>query len=88
MPTVLRQGRWIVKIYAPPREHPPPHVHVLLGHTGEVIILLGTENTAPTVWAVHRMRGHDVVRAYRLVETHHAQLVTAWEALHGTTLIE
>jgi hypothetical protein len=52
VPTVFRQGSWTIRIHAPPREHPPPHVHVIYRGTGEVIILLGTMTTAP-VEALH-----------------------------------
>jgi len=58
---------------------------VILAGAGEATILLGTTATEPVVWAVHRMRNHDVVRAYRLVERHRARLVAAWEALHGSS---
>ena len=27
--TVLKNGKWKVKVYSPPREHGSPHVHVI-----------------------------------------------------------
>jgi len=83
VPTVLRAGSWVVRIYAPPREHPPPHVHVIHVGAGQVIIDLGGVDTPPTIRAIHRMRSQEALEAYRLVERHQPQLLSAWEALHG-----
>ena len=87
MPTVLRKGPWVVRVHAPPREHPPPHVHVILGG-GEVIVRLGRGSTPPVVLAVYRMRDQDVVRAYRLVERYRNRLLATWERLHGESVTE
>lgn len=38
MPTVLREDGFRVVVYGPPREHPPPHVHVEHGAKGLVVI--------------------------------------------------
>ena len=83
MPTVLKTDGFILLVHGPPREHPPPHVHVERGHDELVVIRLGTATSPPTVWAVYRMRSADVVRAFRLVETHHALIDAAWRRLHG-----
>lgn len=52
-----------------PREHDPPHVHVVRAG-GEVIITLGDEASAPAIREVHHMTDRDVLRAYRIVERH------------------
>ena len=86
MPTVLRVGRFVVKVYAPPREHPPAHVHVEVRPDGEVVIRLALDDDTPaTVWEVKGdVAPADVLRALRLVEAHETDIRTAWEALHGS----
>jgi hypothetical protein len=86
MPTVLRVGRFVVKVYAPPREHPPAHVHVEVRPAGEVVVRLALDAESPAeVWEVKGdVAPADVLRALRLVEAREAQIRTAWEALHGS----
>lgn len=79
---MLREHGFAVRIYLPPREHRPPQVHVVRGR-GEVKIHLGTESAPPTVERVFQMRDADVVRAYRIVLEHHAELLDKWRQLHG-----
>ena len=83
MPTVVREDGLIIRVYGPPREHPPPHVHVELGSDQLVVIRLATRFSAPMVWAVYRMKRRDVVRAFRLVEKHHVAIESAWRKIHG-----
>ena len=68
---------------SPPREHPPPHVHVEKGAEGLVILRLALPGKPLAVRHVYKMRNSDVVRAYRLVEQHHEAILQAWRALHG-----
>jgi len=82
MATVLRVGRFRVAIYGPPREHPPPHVHVECG-SGVVIVRLGTGAAPPVLWAVHGVNDREALRAFRLVEEHHELLRNTWRAFHG-----
>lgn len=82
MATVLRAGRFRVAVYGPPREHQPPHVHVVVGR-GQVIVRLGAAGVPPTVWAVYGLNDRDAMRAFRLVERHLGECRSAWEALHG-----
>ena len=70
-----------VRIYGPPREHPPAHVHI--DKTGLVVIRLGTPETPPKVWRVYDMKDRDVLKAYRIVEKHHERIQQAWRAIHG-----
>ncbi|MGH7533295.1 MAG: DUF4160 domain-containing protein [Gemmatimonadales bacterium] len=74
---------FVVRILGPPREHPPPHVHVEHGPEEVVVIHLGTEGRPPQVWAVYGMRARDVLRAYRLVEAHHDVILATWRRIHG-----
>lgn len=82
MPTVLQVDGFRIRILLPPREHPPPHVHVVRGG-GEVVILLPTEAEPVTVRTVYRMRMAEVIAAVRLVEAHVEQLQVAWRKYHG-----
>jgi hypothetical protein len=67
MPTVLRRDGFDVRIYPPPREHPPAHVHVIRGGT-EVVIDLRSGNDPPRVREVLGMTDRDVTRAYRIAD--------------------
>jgi hypothetical protein len=83
MPTVLREDGFTIRVYGPPREHPPPHVHIERGTDELVVIRLGTSELPPAVWAVYEMKDRDVLRAFRLVEKHHVELEQAWRRIHG-----
>ncbi len=83
MPTILRWEGFQVRIYLPPREHAPAHVHVVKGDT-EVIIRLWGEGMPPVIREVHDMSDRDVLRAYRLVEANAAALLKKWKEFHGT----
>ncbi|MGH8337116.1 MAG: DUF4160 domain-containing protein [Gammaproteobacteria bacterium] len=83
MPTVVEEGEFRIKVFGPPREHPPIHVHVEHGADGLVIIRLATRLKPHEVWAVYDMKNRDVVAAYRLVETHEAAIRAAWRTMHG-----
>ena len=83
MPTIVRRDGFRIKIFGPPREHPPPHVHVYKGGEGLVIIRLGIRGGPPRVWSVYDLDGSDVLRAFRLVEAHASVLQIAWEKIHG-----
>lgn len=82
MPTVHSERGFDVRIYLPPREHRPAHVHVVKSGA-EVTIDLGTRSTPPSVSRVFGMRDVDVVRAYRIVEKHQAELLAIWREYHG-----
>lgn len=83
MTTVVRVDGFRIVVYGPPREHPPPHVHVECGAAGLVVIRLGSGENPPKVWAVYDMKDRDVVRAYRLVEQHHEMILEVWRRMHG-----
>jgi Domain of unknown function (DUF4160) len=82
VPTVLQVQGFRVRILLPPREHPPPHVHVAKGD-GEVVILLPGPEGVVAIRTVYHMRTADVVAAVRLVEAHVEQLQAAWRKYHG-----
>lgn len=73
-----------VFVYAPPREHEPPHVHVESSNGGEVLIMLGDSSTAPSLWQNHHMRPADARHAMRIVEWNQQRFREEWRRLHGT----
>lgn len=83
MPTIIRHDGFTVRLHGPPREHPPPHVHVYKGKDGLVIIRLRMSDRPQKVWRVYDMNESDVVVAFRLVEANHGVLTRHWEGLHG-----
>ncbi len=87
MPTVLVAAGFRVRILLPPREHPPPHVHVTRGGA-EVVLLLPHGRAGVVVRTVYRMRDADVIAAVRLVESNAALLLHAWRTYHGDTTTE
>lgn len=85
MPTVLHADGFRIVVHGPPREHPPPHVHVKYGTSGRLVLRLATATSPQKVWAVHDMMERDVRRAYRLVERHHEMLMQVWRDIHDET---
>lgn len=82
MPTVLRVGGFSVRMYSPPREHGPPHVHVV--HAGEeVVILLGDSEHAPRIREKTAMSSADTARALTIVAEHQALLLHLWGHYHA-----
>ena len=72
-----------VYVYAPPREHRPPHVHVECSNGGEVLVTLGDAGMAPALWRNHPMREADAREALRIVEENQEQFLEEWRRLHG-----
>ena len=83
MVKVHDEGAFRVYVYSPPREHQPPHVHVECTEGGEVLVLLGDEQTPPRLWQNHHMRAVHAREALRIVKEHQITLLTAWKQLHG-----
>ncbi|MGH7710034.1 MAG: DUF4160 domain-containing protein [Gemmatimonadaceae bacterium] len=82
MPTVLRVGGFSVRIYSPPREHGPPHVHVT--HAGtEAVILLGDVDHAPSIRETRGMSGPNITRSLEIVAEHQSLLLLLWRHYHG-----
>jgi len=84
MGQVYEQGGFSVYVYAPPREHGPPHAHVESTRGGEVIVKLGNDYTAPSLWHNHHMRPGDAREALRIVERHQERFIHEWRRLHGS----
>lgn len=83
MPTVLKKDGFVIRVLGPPREHPPPHVHVQKGNDALVVLRLRMLDRPQRVWAVYDMKNEDVIKAFRIVEENHDQLLAAWEGMHG-----
>ncbi len=83
MPVVIVSGRFRLKIFGPPREHPPPHVHVEYGPTGLSVIRIGRQGEPPMLWESYNMKDRDIAKALELVEHHTVSLLAAWERIHG-----
>lgn len=80
MPTVLRSGPFVVKIYT--HDHSPAHVHVVKDGT-VVVINLATKAAPQSVRDVHGMRDIDVNTAFKLVAANADLLLTKWSEIHG-----
>jgi hypothetical protein len=78
--TILENSRWKIKIFAPPKEHGPPHVHVIAkGENAEVKILL--ENLE--VIGSTRFSKKTVTGIVRFIYENYEHISNCWEALHG-----
>ncbi len=80
MPAILRIDGFVVRIFLPPREHEPPHVHVLKGGT-EAVILIDEQRC--DLREVHGMSDADILKAFRIVEANAGLLLREWGRLHG-----
>jgi hypothetical protein len=76
------KGGFQVYVYSPPREHQPPHVHVESRNGGEVLVLLGDDDTSPSLWQNHHMSAPDAREALRIVTEHQQQFLAEWSRLH------
>lgn len=82
MSEVHREDGFVFQVYAPPREHGPPHVHVHKGGT-QVVLRLGDATTPTFPLRVSGMATRDVVKAVRIGEANKARLIREWEERHG-----
>lgn len=80
MPTVLRQRGFDVAIR--PRDHGPPHVHILRGGE-EVVILLGLGDAGPQVRENRGMTGRNIRIAMDIVIENNEMFLLEWRRIHG-----
>lgn len=78
MPRVHEEHGYRIYVLPPPREHGPPHVHVIRAE-GEVLIDLDPVG----VRQVYAMPLRNIVRAVRIVEDNRDKLLAAWRTIHG-----
>lgn len=81
MPTLLDVNGFQVRVLLPPREHGPPHVHVV--KSGAVVVINLPVGAQPlSIRTVSHMKNADVVAAFRIVEEHTKTLLAAWRRYH------
>ncbi len=78
--TVIENSKWKIKVYAPPKEHGPAHVHVIAkGEKAEVKISLETLHViGSTKFSKHTLKG-----IIKYIHENYEILWKYWEALHG-----
>ncbi len=76
-----REDGFVFQVYAPPREHGPPHVHVHKGGA-QVVLHLGDASTPIFPLRVSGMTVRDVVKAVRIAEANKPHLLGEWEKHH------
>jgi hypothetical protein len=78
--TVIENEKWKIKVYAPPKEHKPAHVHVIAkGEKAEVKISLETlEIIGSTEFDKRTVKG-----IIKYIHENYEFLMKCWEALHG-----
>ncbi len=80
MPTVFRERGFEVAIR--PKDHEPPHVHVL--HSGEeVVILLGVGIELPRVRENRGMRLRNIRKAMNIVSANNEMFLKEWRKIYG-----
>jgi hypothetical protein len=82
-PTIVEEDGFQSKVFLPPREHGPAHVHV--SKAGEVaIVTLPHATQSLMVQSVSKkMRNANVVAAVRLVEAHVDMSWMHWRKYHA-----
>jgi hypothetical protein len=77
--TVIENEKWKIKVFAPPKEHGPAHVHVIAkGEKAEVKISLVTlEVIGSTQFSVRAVKG-----IIKYIHENYEYLWNCWEALH------
>lgn len=78
--TVIENEKWKIKVFAPPKEHGPAHVHVIAkGEKAEVkISLITLEVIGGTQFTKRSVKG-----IIRYVHENYDVLWNCWESLHG-----
>ncbi len=80
MGTIFREDGYVGQILS--GDHQPPHVHVSKAG-GKAKILIGDENTAPSVMRVAGMSDREVKAAVGLVGKYQEDLLAGWRRIHG-----
>ena len=78
--TIAENNYWKIKIYAPPKEHGPPHVHIKSKQSkAEVKISLETLSVVGQT----KFKRKVIKEIIKYIYKNHEILVLHWEALHG-----
>lgn len=83
MPTVLRVRSLVFRMHGPPREHPPPHVHVEQRGEGYAIVRLPDGEREPWITRAGGFSDRQLDEILRLVAAHIVYLRAHWRRLHG-----
>lgn len=77
--TIIENEKWKIKIFAPPKEHGPAHVHVIAkGEKAEVkISLIDLDIIGKTNFSKQTVKG-----IIKYVHQNYDILMDAWEKLH------
>ena len=78
--TVIKNEKWIIKVFAPPKEHGRAHVHVIAKREkAEVKISIVTlEVIGSTQFSIRTVKG-----IIKYIHENFEYLWKCWEALHG-----
>lgn len=79
MPTIFRQGGFDVRVR--PRDHHPPHVHILYGRE-EVVINLGIGIDEAHIRENRGMRRVNIRRAMDIVTANNSKFLIEWRRFH------
>jgi hypothetical protein len=80
MPTIIRQGGFLVMIYT--NDHTPPHAHVFYGNE-ELLVSLGSRTEPVGVRTNRGMKAQRILTALRLVADNQTLLLARWSEIHG-----
>jgi hypothetical protein len=83
LPVVLVGSGYRVRILGPPREHPPPHVHVSAEDGAVSVVRMRLGARAARVWRNDGMTFRQLREVLSIVEEHHDFLMRCWRDLHG-----
>ncbi len=77
--TIIENEKWKIKVFAPPKEHGPAHVHVIAkGENAEVkISLIDLDVVGKTNFSKQTVKG-----IIKYVHQNYDILMDAWEKLH------
>ena len=81
MPTILTINGYRFIIW--PSDHEPPHVHVFKGG-GEAKVNIGDNDQAPQLILACGLNKREAWFIMETVAAHQAQLLNAWEKIHGS----
>jgi len=81
VPRIFEENGFRVYILLPPREHGPPHVHVMKAG-GKIVIDLGFATGQCEIDRISGMKPKDVLRAFRIVDQSRELLLQEWSKLH------
>ncbi len=78
--TIIENEKWKIKVFAPPKEHGPAHVHVIAkGEKAEVKISLETLDVIGST----KFDKRTVKGIIRYIHGNYEILMESWEKLHG-----